>query len=99
MNDQLTVIAQVRAKRGQEARVREILHGLVKPTCAERGCIDYVLHQSQDDPTKFVFYENWVSAGHLDAHAKSSHIEASRKLLPQFIEGKVEITIWKKVPA
>jgi len=97
MNVQLTVIAHVRAKRGHEARVREILLGLVKPTRAERGCIDYVLHQSQDDPTKFVFYENWVSAGHLNAHAKSAHIEASRKTLPEFIEGKVKITLWEKV--
>lgn len=99
MNELLTVIAEVRARRGHERRVREILCGLVKPTLAERGCIDYILHQSQDDPTKFVFYENWVSEGHLDAHSKSTHIQKSRKLLPEFIVGKVKITLWKKVQA
>lgn len=69
MNDSLTVIAHIRAKPGQESRVRQILEGLLDPTRAEAGCINYDLHQSQTDPSLFVFYENWESEGHLEAHA------------------------------
>jgi|SRR5579862_4082931 len=97
MGNQLTVIAHVRARKGQEAKVLKILLALVKPTRAERGCIDYRLHQSKDDPTKFVFYENWVTPEHLAAHAKSAHIEESRKLLLGLIVGKVKIGLWKEV--
>jgi quinol monooxygenase YgiN len=46
MNDSLTVIAHVRAKPGQESRVRQLLEGLLAPTRAEAGCINYDLHQS-----------------------------------------------------
>jgi quinol monooxygenase YgiN len=97
MKDQLTVIAHVQAKPGKEARALKKLMGLVVPTRAEAGCIDYELHQSHDDPAKFVFYENWASAAHLDAHAKSAHIQAFRKLVPELFDGSVEITTWKKV--
>jgi quinol monooxygenase YgiN len=54
MNDSLTVIAHVRAKPGQESRVRQLLEGLLAPTRAEAGCINYDLHQSQTDPALFV---------------------------------------------
>jgi quinol monooxygenase YgiN len=97
MDDQLTVIAHVRAKAGQEGRVRELLLGLVGPTRAEAGCIDYDLHESASNPALFVFYENWVSAAHLDAHAQSAHIQAFRKLAPELLDGSVEVTRLKAV--
>lgn len=97
MAETLTVIAHLRAKPGKEARVRELLLAMVESTCREAGCIDYVLHQSQDDPAKFVFYENWSSAAHLDIHAQSAHIQAFRKLVPELLDGPVEITKWTKV--
>ncbi len=37
MSELLTVIAQIRAKPGQEARLRQQLRGLVAPTRAEAG--------------------------------------------------------------
>jgi len=45
-----TLIAHVRAKPGQESRVRQVLEGLLAPTRAEAGCINYDLHQSQKGP-------------------------------------------------
>ena len=97
MDDRLTVIAHVRAKAGQEGRVRELLLGLVGPTRAEAGCLNYDLHESPGEPALFVFYENWASASHLDAHAQSAHIQAFRKLAPELLDGPVEITRWKAV--
>jgi quinol monooxygenase YgiN len=95
MNDSLTVIAHIRAKPGQESRVRKILEGLLAPTRAEAGCINYDLHQSQNDPALFVFYENWESETHLDAHARSAHIQSFRKLTDETLAEPVQITKWQ----
>jgi quinol monooxygenase YgiN len=95
MNDSLTVIAHIRAKPGQESRVRKILEGLRAPTRAEAGCINYDLHQSQNDPALFVFYENWESETHLDAHARSAHIQSFRKLTDETLAEPVQITKWQ----
>ena len=97
MHESLTVIAHIRAKPGQESRVRQVLQGLVSPTRAEAGCINYDLHQSQTDPTLFVFYENWASEAHLDAHSKSPHIQSFRKVAGEILAGLVEITKWQVV--
>ena len=97
MHESLTVIAHIRAKPGQESRVRQVLQGLVSPTRAEVGCINYDLHQSQADPTLFVFYENWASEAHLDAHSKSPHIQSFRKVAGEILAGPVEITKWQVV--
>jgi quinol monooxygenase YgiN len=97
VQESLTIIAHVRAKPGQESRVREILQGLLSPTRAEAGCINYDLHQSQTDPALFVFYENWTSEAHLEAHAKSGHIQSLRKVAAEVLAGPIEITKWQVV--
>jgi quinol monooxygenase YgiN len=92
MNASLTVIAHIRAKAGQESRVRQILQGLLAPTRAEVGCINYDLHQSQSDPAVFVFYENWESEGHPEAHARSAHMQSFQRLADETLAEPVQIT-------
>ena len=97
MSEPLTIIATLRAKQGQESRAREVLRGMLAPTHAEDGCIDYDLHESLDDSRLFVFYENWTSAAHLDAHLKTPHFQALAKVIPEIFVGPPEITKWKKI--
>lgn len=97
MSEPLTIIATIRAKAGHESRAREVLLGMLGPTRAEAGCINYDLHESQEKPGVFAFYENWSSAAHLDAHLKSAHFQALAKLIPELFTGPPEITKWKKI--
>jgi len=76
MSDQLTLIVRVKAKPGQEARLLRELKGMLAPTRAEAGCINYELHQSQSDPALFALYENWVSQAALDAHFETPYLKA-----------------------
>jgi len=98
MDGIVTVIAHVCAKPGQESRVRQVLEGLLAPTRAEAGCINYDLHQSQVDPALFVFHENWKSEAHLEAHGRSAHIQSFRNLGAEILAAPVEITKWKAIP-
>lgn len=97
MSDQLTVVAQMRAKPGRELRLREELERLLAPTRAEKGCINYDLHRSLEAPTLFMFHENWASEVDLDAHLRSPHLQALLRLMPELIDGQIEITKWEKV--
>ena len=97
MSEPLTVLARVRAKAGQESRLRRELLALVAPTRAEEGCINYDLHQSQADPAVFVFYENWTSQAALDAHTQTPHLRAYLQVIPELADGPPEITKWTKV--
>jgi quinol monooxygenase YgiN len=74
----LTVVAEIVAKPGKEEEVRQRLLANVELTRKEEGCVQYDLHVSNDEPGRFVFYENWTSAEMLDKHSASSHIQAFR---------------------
>jgi quinol monooxygenase YgiN len=61
MTEQLTVVAHLRALNGQIEETKKYLSGLIEPTRAEPGCVEYWLHQDNDDPAEFTFYENWTN--------------------------------------
>ena len=94
MSEQITIIAKLRSKPGMETRVREVFSVLRDPTHKEAGCIYYEMHQSLENPREFVFYENWASAAHLDAHLKTPHVQAAFKIAPEILDGPIEISKW-----
>ena len=63
----VTVVATFKAKAGMEATTRDAIQALIAPTRAESGCINYDLHQSTQDPSIFMLYENWISKKDLQA--------------------------------
>lgn len=70
----LTIVANIVANEDKIELVRAELLKLIALTRAEEGCINYDLHQDNDNPTHFVFYENWTSKELLQAHLASQHI-------------------------
>jgi quinol monooxygenase YgiN len=98
MSEPLTIFARFRAKAGQESRLRQELLGLITPTRAEAGCINYDLHQSQSDPALFVFYEDWTSQAALDAHFQTPYLKGFLKLVPDLVDESPDITKWTKLP-
>ncbi len=72
----LTIVANIHANPGKEDLVRAELEKLVVPTRAEAGCVQYDLHQDNDDPTHFLFFENWESRDLWQAHMNAPHLAA-----------------------
>ena len=93
----LTVVANFQAKPGKEAELKKILVGLVAPTRQEAGCISYDLHQSPEDPTKFLFYETWASKAQLDVHLANAQIQALLPRVGELCTGFPDIVVWDKI--
>jgi quinol monooxygenase YgiN len=84
---QVTVVARFKAKADAVEKVREELLKLVEPTRQkDDGCINYDLHQDNNDPTVFFFLENWKSEELLNKHLNSEHINAYREATKGLIE-------------
>jgi quinol monooxygenase YgiN len=75
MTEQLTVVAHLRALSGQIEETKAFLLGLIEPTRAEPGVIEYWLHQDNDDPAEFTYYENWMSRAEWDKHMELPHLK------------------------
>jgi quinol monooxygenase YgiN len=97
MAGKVTVIAYHRAKPGKEQALREALLKVCGPTRGEKGCINYDLHVSPDDPGLLVFHENWESKEDLDAHLASAHIDAFRMVAPDLLAEPPSITLWTEL--
>jgi quinol monooxygenase YgiN len=95
--EQVTVIAYIEIKPGTEEAFRAELDKVIAATRAESACINYDFHQSANQTTLFVAYENWTSMAGLDQHAKSAHIQAFRQNCAEMFVRPAEITIWKKL--
>lgn len=76
---QLTITATIHAKSEKRDLVKQSLLKLIPPTLLEEGCLNYDLHQDNQNPDRFFFYENWVSRDLWLAHNNSVHIAAHRK--------------------
>lgn len=80
MTQQLTVTATIIVKPEKRDLVKQALLDLIPPTLKEVGCLNYNLHQDNEDPNKFFFYENWETRALWLDHNDSAHIARHRKL-------------------
>lgn len=84
----LTVVAKMVAQNGSAEALKAELLKLLTPTRKEEGCIEYRLHQDNDDPSVFLFYENWESRSHLDRHMESAHFKAYISAVKELVADK-----------
>ena len=96
-SQRVTVVARIKAKKGLEKKVKEGLLSLVGPTRLEKGCINYDLHQSPDDPGLFMFYENWKDMKCLDKHLEMPYIKAFMDGMKKALARPVQVTLWVMV--
>lgn len=75
MNKHLTIVADIKAKSDQIDLVKAELLKLIAVTRAEKGCINYDLHQDNENPAHFLFYENWESRELWQAHMGNQHLK------------------------
>ncbi len=72
----LTIVAHIHARPDRVDLVKSELWKLVETTRAEAGCLQYDLHQDNEDPAHFLFFENWESREFWQAHMNAPHIAA-----------------------
>lgn len=75
----LTIVARIEAKPDQAEFVKSELLKVIPPTRAEAGCLQYDLHQDNDNPAVFLFYENWENRDLWQDHMSSAHLKAYKE--------------------
>ncbi|WP_405205710.1 putative quinol monooxygenase [Aquimarina sp. LLG6339-5] len=82
----LTIVARILAKEEKRDLVKSELLKLIDITRAEKGCINYDLHQDNDNPNLFLFYENWESRALWQEHMNNDHLAAYMKATDGAVE-------------
>ncbi|ELR65619.1 hypothetical protein C942_00702 [Photobacterium marinum] len=71
----LTIVANIIAKADKAELVKTELEKLIDITRAEEGCLQYDLHQDNENRAHFLFYENWESRELWQAHMNAQHLK------------------------
>ncbi len=82
----LTIVANIIAKEDQIELVKKELLKLIEPTKKEEGCIQYDLHQDNEDSSCFMFFEKWQSRDLWQTHMKAQHLSDYLKATEGAIE-------------
>ncbi|NNG02555.1 MAG: antibiotic biosynthesis monooxygenase [Inquilinus sp.] len=72
----LTIVANIHARADKIELVKAELQKLIEITRAENGCVQYDLHQDNENPAHFMFYENWTSRELWQTHMSAPHLAA-----------------------
>lgn len=75
----LTIVAIIKSTDVGRALVKAELLKLMEPTRKEAGFIQYDLHQDNQDPNTFLFYENWESRELWQAHMQNPFLAGYMK--------------------
>lgn len=75
-NKKLTIVAKILAKPEKRELIKNELLKLIATTLTEEGCINYDLHQDNENENLFLFYENWESRELWQKHMSNRHLAA-----------------------
>jgi quinol monooxygenase YgiN len=70
----LTIVARILVKEDKREFVKSELLKLIDITRAEEGCINYYLHQDNENENLFLFYENWENRDLWQIHMNNTHL-------------------------
>lgn len=71
----LTIVANITAKADKISLLKAELEKLIDITRAEEGYLQYDLHQDDESPAHFLFYENWESRELWQTHMSAKHLQ------------------------
>jgi quinol monooxygenase YgiN len=93
----MVVVAKLKAKSGEEAKMEEALRGMVEKVAQEPGTLTYTLHRSQNDPSLFLFYEKYTDGEALKAHSSTDYFKELFGALPSMLDGAPEIEMYDEL--
>ena len=93
----MVVVAKLKAKAGEEAKMEKALRGMVAKVAQEQGTLTYTLHQAQQDPCVFLVYEKYKDAAALKTHSSTPYFKELFNVLKLLLDGAPEIEMYDEL--
>lgn len=94
--DHIAVIATFAPADGHRARVQTILQGMVVPTRAEPGCLQYDLYESENG---FHLIERYTDDDAIEYHRTTGHYQAYRAEIADLLTRPIDVIIGRPLDA
>ncbi|MFT5067966.1 MAG: quinol monooxygenase YgiN [Reinekea sp.] len=72
----LTIVAVIMVDPTKVDAIKPLFKLLIAETLSEAGCVQYDLHQDNQDPSRFLFFETWATRELWQDHMSAPHVKA-----------------------
>jgi len=86
-----SVVAEVRAKPGKEAELREATLPLIALVRSDQKNLVYFLQEDRESPGHFIFYEIFANQTDFEAHNAMPYVKDWFAKLPELADGGVKV--------
>ena len=93
----MIVVAKLKARSGEASKMADALRAMVSKVEKEEGTLVYTLHQAQNDPTQFLFYEKYADGEALKAHSSTPYFKELFGALKPLLNGAPEIEMYTEI--
>ncbi len=93
----MIVVAKMKAKAGEEAKMEAVLRGMVAKVAQEEGTMTYTLHRARKEPSVFLFYEKYANTASFKAHSATPYFKELFEALQPLLDGAPEIELYEEL--
>jgi len=98
MNDEkIVLIAQVKVKEDKIEELKSAAMKIVADSRAEKGNINYDIHQSIEDETIFFWHETWKNKAAIDEHFETQFFKEFFEAVGEMVAEPPQINLTKKI--
>ncbi|MBN9504157.1 MAG: hypothetical protein BGO01_16105 [Armatimonadetes bacterium 55-13] len=80
---------------GDTAAFEAAAADMVRLTNQEPGCLRYAVHQNPNQPGQYLFFEEWESRPHLEAHFNTEHFLKFKALTPALSQEPAKVRVYE----
>lgn len=92
---EIVVLATAKAKSGKEADLERALREVMAATRAQRGCLQFELYRSAQEPEVITAFERWSSIEDHERYLQGDHVETLMIRFEGILAGPSEIVLMK----
>ena len=98
MNDEkIVLVARLKVKEDAIEEAKKAALSITEKSRAEKGNINYDIHQAIDDPTIFVWHETWKNKAAIDEHFATDFFKEFFVEVDKYAAEPPQITLTKMI--
>ena len=89
--------AAFHAKTDTITQLKQALEAMLEPTRNETDCLRYQLFQDKNDPSQFLFQEQFADQAAFDAHCNTAHFQSLLAEIDGLLVNEPTITFFNEI--
>jgi len=90
-------VATVKVQQGKEAEFESLVKSILPMVRQEKGTLQYVLHRSQDDFGKYLFYEKYTDKEAKEVHLSTPYVKEMINTATDLLSEKPSIALYEEI--